>query len=93
MVYFLLGLLPILILANFLKKISHLAIASTIANIIQLASLLIIIYNLFIKLPSINERKAFNIEIPQFVSATAFTFEGITVVCVFINSSNQLKSI
>lgn len=77
---FLLFLLPVMILLNFIKSIRHLAIGSTFANCIQLASLFIIGYNLVTDLPSISDRPAVGSKIPQFVSTTVFTYEGITVV-------------
>ncbi|OTF77729.1 hypothetical protein BLA29_009884 [Euroglyphus maynei] len=83
-IYFLCLLLPIMIGLNFIKSINHLSIGSLIANIVQLTSLLIIIYNLVTNIPNIGDRKSFNYRLPQFVSTTAFTFEGITVVCIII---------
>ncbi|UXI21362.1 hypothetical protein NH340_JMT07305 [Sarcoptes scabiei] len=82
-VYVIMALLPIMIVLNFIKNIHHLAMLSTFANLIQTTSLLIIIYNLVTGSPVEGERKIFNSKIPQFVSTTFFTFEGITVVSRF----------
>lgn len=77
---FLLILLPVMILLNFIKSIRHLAMGSTFANVVQLTSLIIIAYNLVTDVPSLSERKPIGNKLPQFVSTTVFTYEGITVV-------------
>lgn len=81
---FLVILLPVMIALNFIKSIRHLAMGSTFANVIQLTSLVIIAYNLVTDVPSITERKPIGNKLPQFVSTTVFTYEGITVVRVLI---------
>lgn len=81
---FLLILLPVMIILNFVKSIRHLAMGSTFANVVQLTSLFIIAYNLFTDVPSISERKPVGDKLPQFVSTTVFTYEGITVVCFVV---------
>jgi hypothetical protein len=78
--YYILLVLPVLILVNFIKNIKHLTIASSCANIIQLTSLLIIVYNLVKDVPSISNRESFGDKLPLFVSTTLFTYEGITIV-------------
>lgn len=77
---FLVILLPVMILLNFVKSIRHLAMGSAFANVIQLTSLGIIAYNLVTDVPSIADRKPIGSKLPQFVSTTVFTYEGITVV-------------
>lgn len=85
---FLAIILPVMILLNFIKSIRHLSMGSTFANVIQLTSLAIIGYNLIWvseETGSESSRpipKPFNEKIPQFVSTTVFTYEGITVVSV-----------
>lgn len=69
-----------MILLNYVKSIRHLSMGSAFANLIQLASLAIIVYNLVTDVPPITEREPFNYRIPQFLSTTMFTYEGITVV-------------
>lgn len=69
-----------MILLNFVKSIRHLAMGSAFANVIQLTSLGIIAYNLVTDVPSIADRKPIGSKLPQFVSTTVFTYEGITVV-------------
>ncbi len=78
--YYLLLILPFMILINFIKSIKHLSVASTCANVIQLASLIIIGYNLVIDVPPITTRASFGDKLPLFFSTTVFTYEGITVV-------------
>ena len=89
---FLVIILPIMILLNFIKSIRHLAMGSTFANVIQLASLIIIVYNLVTDIPPISERKPIGNKLPQFVSTTVFTYEGITVVSGLLLLSLMLHS-
>lgn len=87
--YFLFFLLLIMVPMNFIKSIRHLAIGSTFANVIQLTSLSIIIYNLVTNIPNVGDRKPVNDKVPQFVSTTVFTFEGITVTMPLYRSMKQ----
>lgn len=78
-------ILPFIIAISFIKNIRHLSNASMVANVVQLASFGIIIYNLVTNVGqngSINDRTLFGQKIPQFFSTTMFTYEGITVVSV-----------
>lgn len=84
---FLVIILPVMILLNFVKSIRHLAMGSTFANVIQLTSLIIIAYNLVTDIPPISDRKPIGNKIPQFVSTTVFTYEGITVVSMTSDGS------
>ncbi|KAH7642467.1 hypothetical protein HUG17_5512 [Dermatophagoides farinae] len=91
-VYFLCLLLPIMIALNFIKSIYHLSLGSLFANVVQMASLLIILYNLVTNIPYIGDRKPFNHKLPQFVSTTAFTFEGITVTMPLYRSMKKREN-
>lgn len=80
-VYMLL-LLPFVILLNFVKSLKHLSIASTIANILQSAGLLIVFYNLMQQLPPSWERPA-SVDInkfPLYMGTAIYAFEGIGLI-------------
>ncbi len=77
---YLLMLLPFMILLNCIKSIKHLSIASTCGSVMQLAGLVIIVYNLVIKIEPISERSAVGSRLAQFFVTTVFSFEGISVV-------------
>ncbi|CAG2179782.1 unnamed protein product, partial [Oppiella nova] len=55
-----------------------LTIASGCANVVQLVSFIIIIYNLVQNVEPISSRRAIGNELPLFFSITVYTFEGIT---------------
>lgn len=60
---------------------------SAVANVVQLVSLMIIGYNLITprSTDTTAEPLAIGNKIPQFVSTTVFTYEGITVVSRFVS--------
>jgi hypothetical protein len=87
--YYLLILFPIILLLNFVKSIKHLSIASTFANLLQVAGLSIIVYNLVNDIPSLSELKPVGTKIPLFFSTTVFSFEVIKVVSHSMSSLNS----
>lgn len=77
---YLLMLLPFMILLNCIKSIKHLSIASTCGSVLQLAGLVIIVYNLVREINPISKREAVGNRLAQFFVTTVFSFEGISVV-------------
>jgi hypothetical protein len=88
--YYLLILFPIILLLNFVKSIKHLSIASTFANLLQVAGLSIIVYNLVNNIPPDSKlTEPVGTKIPLFFSTTVFSFEVIKVVSHSIRSLNS----
>ncbi|KAH9414840.1 hypothetical protein DERP_012430 [Dermatophagoides pteronyssinus] len=56
------------------QDIYHLSMGSMIANFVQWASLLIILYNLVTNIPYIGDRKPINYRLPQFVNNAIISF-------------------
>lgn len=83
---YLLILLPFMILLNCIKSIKHLSIASTCGSVMQMAGLIIIVYNLVIEIKPISGRSAVGNRLAQFFVTTVFSFEGISVVSYTSNS-------
>ena len=82
-------LLPVLIALQCVRNIKHLTLASTLANLLQLAGMAIILYNLSIDIQPISERKLIGNKFPMFFVTTIFNFEGISIVSIiFLNIKN-----
>ena len=83
-------LLPILILLQCIRDIKYLALPSTLANIMQLAGMSIIVYNLVQGLAPVGERTMVGSKFPLFFVTTIFNFEGISIVITnIINIRND----
>lgn len=82
--WYMLALLPLLILMNLIRNLKFLAPFSMIANILIGTSLGIILYYIFLEVPSFNSRPAFaSVEtLPLFFGTAIFALEGIGVVSV-----------
>lgn len=84
--YYLLILLPVMVLLSFVKNIRHLSIASTAANLLQVAALAIVVYNLVSDIPPVTSlTQPYGTKIPLFFSTTVFSFEVIKVVSLLSN--------
>lgn len=81
-VMFLLILLPFFILLVFVKSLSHLAIASSVANLFQSLGLLIVMWNLLQKLPPTTTREWVGPleRFPLFMGTAVYAFEGIGLI-------------
>lgn len=80
--WYILALLPLLILMNLIRNLKHLAIFSVIANIFVALCLIITAYYVFTDLPSTSERPAianYN-KMPLFFGTAIFALEG-TYAC------------
>ncbi|RWS25056.1 proton-coupled amino acid transporter 1-like protein [Leptotrombidium deliense] len=77
-----LAVYPIIVVLNFIRRLSHLAIASAAANILQVTGLAIIFYNLFIDLPPTWTRPATAdiTRLPLFFGTAIYAFEGIGLI-------------
>jgi len=90
--YYLLILFPIMVLLSFVKSIKKLSIASTLANLLQVAGLGIIVYNLVTDIPPVSSlTKPVGTKLPLFFSTTVFSFEVIKVVSFKFHLSLTLK--
>lgn len=70
-----------MVLLNFIKTLKYLAVASGVANFLQGFGLLLLFTNLVQDIPSINERKMFDIkQFPLYFGTAVFSFEGIAIV-------------
>ena len=67
---------------NLIKSLRYLAIASTVANILQIGGILLIFNDLRQNLPSINSRNLISDfeGWPIYFSTVIFAFEGIAIV-------------
>ncbi|RWS05303.1 proton-coupled amino acid transporter 1-like isoform X1, partial [Dinothrombium tinctorium] len=74
--------LPFMILFNYIHRLKHLAIASTIANGLQITGFFIVFYNLFQNLPSVESRpQTANLSrLPLYFGTAIYAFEGIGLV-------------
>ncbi|XP_073974036.1 proton-coupled amino acid transporter-like protein acs isoform X2 [Rhodnius prolixus] len=86
--WYMLALLPLLILMNLIRNLKFLAPFSMIANILIGTSLGIILYYIFLEVPSFNSRPAFaSVEtLPLFFGTAIFALEGIGVVMPLENN-------
>ncbi|XP_022235220.1 proton-coupled amino acid transporter 1-like [Limulus polyphemus] len=75
-------LLPFVILLSMARSLRHLALASTIANVLQILGLCIIFFNLFQHLPPTSSRPLTESlsKFPLYFGTTIYAFEGIGVV-------------
>uniref|UniRef100_T1JSP3 Amino acid transporter transmembrane domain-containing protein n=1 Tax=Tetranychus urticae TaxID=32264 RepID=T1JSP3_TETUR len=72
---------PFMAALNLIKTLKHLAIASTIANLLQGIGILIILITLSQNLPSLETVQFFNWEtFPLYFGTAIFAFEGIPIV-------------
>lgn len=79
---YMIALLPLMIILNYVKSLKHLAIASAIANLLQCTGLVIVFYNLLQDLPNTWERPSF-VDIarfPLYMGTAIYAFEGIGLV-------------
>ncbi|XP_054162250.1 neutral amino acid uniporter 4-like [Oppia nitens] len=90
--YYLLIVLPFLVLISFIKNIKHLSIASMFGNVLQLVSFVIIIYNLVSQMDNISDTVLVSDKVPQFFSTTMFTYEGITVTMGLYRSMKNRRN-
>lgn len=74
--------LPVMILFNLIRNWKHLAIISTIANILQTSGLIFVFYDLCQNLPPISSRPAINDveKLPLYFGIAIYAFEGIGLV-------------
>ncbi|KAK9500796.1 hypothetical protein O3M35_001991 [Rhynocoris fuscipes] len=86
--WYMIALLPLLIVMNLIRNLKFLAPFSMIANILIGTSLGIILYYIFLDLPSFNSRPAFaSVEtLPLFFGTAIFALEGIGVVMPLENN-------
>ncbi|XP_037569572.1 proton-coupled amino acid transporter 1 isoform X1 [Dermacentor silvarum] len=84
-------LLPVMILYNFIRSLRMLSVASTIANLLQIAGMVLIFYNLFQDMPSISERPLHLgvSRLPLYFGTVIYAFEGIGIV---LPLENEMKS-
>ncbi|XP_076343746.1 proton-coupled amino acid transporter 2-like isoform X1 [Tachypleus tridentatus] len=75
-------LLPFVILLAMVRSLRHLALASTIANVLQVLGMCIIFFNLFQHLPPTSSRPLTESlsKLPLYFGTTIYAFEGIGVV-------------
>lgn len=80
--YYMLMVWPFMIALNMVKNLSHLAYASTCANILQTAGMVIVFANLFEDLPSVTSRPmtADITQLPLYFGTAIYAFEGIGLV-------------
>lgn len=79
---YMLLLLPLVILLNFIKSLRTLSIASAMANLLQTTGLFIVFYNLLQQLPHTWDRPA-SVDIskfPLYMGTAIYAFEGIGLV-------------
>lgn len=75
-------LLPLFILLSFVKSLSHLSLASSMANLLQSIGLLIVMFNLVQDLPSVTSVPSFGqvTKYPLFFGTAIYAFEGIGLI-------------
>lgn len=83
--------LPFMILYNFIRSLQMLAIASTIANVLQITGMALIFYNLLQDMPDISERPASASwsQLPLYFGTAIYAFEGIGLV---LPLENEMKT-
>lgn len=86
-------LLPVLILLTFIRNLKHLAIASTVANVLQISSLVVLFYLLVQDLPPSSSRKNFAgwEKLPLWFGTAIYSFEGISLVLPLENKMKTPK--
>lgn len=79
---YLLIILPFMMLLNFVRSLKYLALVSTIANILQMAGLILIFWNLVNDLPNTSTRPATAdiSNLPLYFGTAIYAFEGIGIV-------------
>lgn len=80
--YYMLMVWPFMIALNMIRNLSHLAYASTCANILQSAGMVIVFYNLLDGLPSVSSRpmSVDIFQLPLYFGTAIYAFEGIGLV-------------
>lgn len=76
-------ILPIMILYNYIRSLKTLAIASTVANVLQMGGMVLIFYIIFKDgLPNILSRDTYKdiSKMPLFFGTAIYAFEGIGIV-------------
>jgi solute carrier family 36 (proton-coupled amino acid transporter) len=86
--YYMLGLLPFLIMINLIRNLKHLSPLSMIANALIFVGMIITFYYMLIDLPPISSRPYFAPlhRLPSFFGTVIFALEGIGVVMPLENN-------
>ncbi|XP_077517690.1 proton-coupled amino acid transporter 1-like isoform X4 [Amblyomma americanum] len=84
-------LLPFMVLYNFIRSLRMLALASTLANLLQTTGMVLIFYNLLQDMPNISERPLFVgwSRLPIYFGTVIYAFEGIGIV---LPLENEMKT-
>ena len=82
--YYMLALLPLLILMNLVRNLKYLAPFSMVANVLIGTGMGITFYYIFQDLPSVSSRPQFATwpQLPLFFGTAIFALEGIGVVSI-----------
>lgn len=84
-------LLPVMVLYNFIRSLRMLALASTVANLLQTSGMVLIFYNLLQDMPAISERPMHLgwSRLPIYFGTVIYAFEGIGIV---LPLENEMKT-
>ncbi|XP_022694513.1 proton-coupled amino acid transporter 1-like isoform X2 [Varroa jacobsoni] len=85
-------ILPIMILYNYIRSLKTLAIASTVANVLQMGGMVLIFYIIFKDgLPNILSRDTYKdiSKMPLFFGTAIYAFEGIGIVLPLENEMER----
>ncbi|KAH9402589.1 hypothetical protein TYRP_016119 [Tyrophagus putrescentiae] len=76
----LVAILPVVVAINWIRNIRYLSYLSTVANILQVAGISVVLYDLFsMPIGNLDRLPAVGSKIPQFFVTTLFIFEGSSV--------------